>query len=305
MQGELGGGYGAASHYFWIYSGGAPAYNSAERLQVALLRVLYRHDDHGGGTVDDAAGVTGGYCAVFSERRLQLGETFHGGLGAAMVVFGEHLTSGFALGVFESDGDEFLLQASGLVSVLGTLLGAESVFILHLTGDALLLGIKLGGIGHVEAAIAIKQGDHQRIFELAAGGEGEAVAAANYEWSLRHGFHAAGEHDLGFSQLHHLGGADDGLHAGAAEPVDGERGSFNGEASAQADVAGAVESITRGLLSVSENGVIEFAGGEAGALDSAFGSHGAQFHGSEIFELAAVTAHRRASAADNRNLACF
>src|SRR5437868_9108401 len=165
LQGELGGGYGAASHYFRIYSGGAPAYDSAEGLQVALLRVLYRHDDHGGGAIDDATGVTRGDRTVFSEGGLELGQTFHGGLGAAMVVFGEHLTSGFALGIFEGDGDEFLLQASGLVSVIGTLLGAESVFILHLASDALLLTIKLGGIGHVEAAVAVEQGDHQRIFE--------------------------------------------------------------------------------------------------------------------------------------------
>ena len=222
-----------------------------------------------------------------------------------MVVFGEHLTSGFALGVFESDGDEFLLQASGLVSVIGTLLGAESVFILHLAGDALLLGIKLGGIGHVEAAIAIKQGDHQRIFELAAGGEGEAVAAANDEWSLGHGFHATGEHDLGIPELHHFRRIDDCLHAGAAQAVDRQRGSFNRQSGAQTNVARTIESIARGLLRISENHMIEFAGGEAGALDGAPGGYGAKFHGGEVFELATVAAHRRASAADNRNLACF
>ena len=140
-----------------------------------------------------------------------------------MIVFRQRFTGGFALGIFQRHRNQFFLQTSFFVGRVRSLLRAQGKLILHLARDALLRAIKLRGIRHVEAAIAVEQRDHQRIFQLAAGSEIEAIAAANGEWSLRHRFHAAGQNQIRLAQLDHLRGIDDGLNTAATKPIHGER----------------------------------------------------------------------------------
>ena len=92
-------------------------------------------------------------------------------------------------------------------------------------------------------AVAVEQRDHQRIFDLAAGREIEAVASANAEWGLRHRFHAAGQNQIGLAQLDHLRRIDDGLDAASTQPVHGEGRRFNRQAGAQRHMAGAKDGI--------------------------------------------------------------
>ncbi len=102
---------------------------------------------------------------------------------------------------------------------------------------------------------------------------------------LRHGFHAAGEHHVRFAQLDHLRRIDDGLHARSAQPVHGERRRLDRQSRAQGHMPGAIEGVTRSLLRVAEDGVVEFLGIKSGALDGAFAGDGAQFLAVKSFSL--------------------
>ena len=95
------------------------------------------------------------------------------------------------------------------------------------------------------------------------------------------------------------------MHAGTTKAIDRQSGRVNGQASTQGNVAGAVERVPRGLLRIAENRVVEFLGLKAGTFDDLFGGDGTQLHRSEVLELAAIAAHRRACAADNRDIAWF
>ncbi len=146
-----------------------------------------------------------------------------------MVVFGEHLARGLAFAVAQRDRREFFLQASGLVGVVSTFLRAQREFVLRLAGDSLLLSVKLGGVCHVEAAVAVEQRDHERIFQLAFAQANAPAHAADDMRRLRHRFHAAGQRDLRLAKLNHLRRTDDRLHARSAEAIHGQRGNVRWE----------------------------------------------------------------------------
>ena len=228
-----------------------------------------------------------------------LRQALHRRLRTAMVVFGEHLARRLAVAIAQRHRRQLFLQASGLVGGVGALLRAQRELVLHLARDALLLGIELGGVGHVQAAIAVEQRHHERVFQLAFAQADAPAHAANHVRRLRHRFHAAGQHDLRLAELNHLRGGDDRLHARAAQAIDGERRNLDGNAGLQRDVARAVDGVARSLLRVADDDVIDFAGLDAGALHGFRGGDGAQFHGGEVAQLAAVAAHGRAGAVDD------
>src|SRR5207244_6448175 len=94
--------------------------------------------------IHNPAGVPGRDGAIFAERRLQLGEPFHSCLRPAMVILAEHVTRGLTTMVPKLHGNQFLLEPPSLIGVVRTALRAQSKFVLHLAGDALLLAIELG-----------------------------------------------------------------------------------------------------------------------------------------------------------------
>ena len=130
-----------------------------------------------------------------------------------MIVFTQHLIRRLALRVSKLNGNQFCLKTSFFIGCLSTTLRAQGELILHLSRDALLFTIKLSGVRHIESAITVKQRNHQRIFKLSSRSQAKAIAPANREGSLRHGFHASGDHSAGLAELDHLRGIDDGLHA--------------------------------------------------------------------------------------------
>ena len=96
-----------------------------------------------------------------------------------MVVFRQYLARGFPFGILQRHRNQLFLNAPALVGLVGQLLRTQCKLVLHGARDSLLLAVKLGGVGHVEPAVAVEQRHHQRIFELASGSKGEAVAPAN------------------------------------------------------------------------------------------------------------------------------
>ena len=78
-----------------------------------------------------------------------------------MIVFGEHFTRELALGILQGHGNQFFLQPSFFVRGIGAVLRPQRKFVLHLAVNALLFPVELGGVGHVESAVAVEQRDHE------------------------------------------------------------------------------------------------------------------------------------------------
>ncbi len=78
-----------------------------------------------------------------------------------------------------------------------------------------------------------------------------------------------------------------------------------GSPARKANVTGSVESVSRSLLRVAEDGVVEVFGIDSGAFDGAFGGDCAQFLGGEVFQFAAVAAKGRAGPADDGDVSWF
>src|SRR5579872_7528758 len=102
-----------------------------------------------------------------------------------MVVFGQHLARELTFAIFEWNRDEFFLDSPRFVGRIRRLLGAQRELVLRLPRNSLLLSVELGGVGHVQTTIGVKQSHHQRIFQLAAGSQRESVSTPNREWRLR------------------------------------------------------------------------------------------------------------------------
>ena len=130
-----------------------------------------------------------------------------------MVVFFKHLAGGLAFAVLQSDWGDFFRQTAGLLRCASLLLRLQREFIHFFPIDSLLLGVKLGGVGHVKAAIGIQQGHHERVFHFAFAQAESPTRSANYVRRLRHGFHTTGQHRIRLTQLDHLGSIDQRLHA--------------------------------------------------------------------------------------------
>ena len=81
----------------------------------------------------------------------------------------------------------------------------------------------------------------QPVFELALAQPKAAAQPANHVRRLAHALHAAGQHESGLVELNVLRAADDGLNAGAAQPIDRQRRHFDRHAGLQRHVARAVD----------------------------------------------------------------
>ena len=215
-----------AAHDFGINSGNAPAHNASQRLHIAFFRLLQGHEHHGSAAIHNAAGVSGCHSAVFAESGLQFGQYFHGGIRPQMIVLLKHFARRLASFVLERHGSDLFSQAAGLLRRARLLLGLKSEFIHLFPANALLLGIKLGGVGHIEAAVGVEQSNHERIFHLAFTQPKAPTRAANHMRRLGHGFHATRQHRVCFSKLNKLSAGDNCLHTRAAQAVYRQRGNF-------------------------------------------------------------------------------
>src|SRR6185437_128359 len=120
----------SAAHQLGLHSGDAPADQTSQRLEPALLRFLERQHHYRRAAVHDSAGVSRRHRAVLAEGRAQLGQTLQGAVGAPVVVFTEHLAAQVAALVLELHRHDFFLQASGLVRRIRQLLRAQRKFVL-------------------------------------------------------------------------------------------------------------------------------------------------------------------------------
>ena len=133
-------------------------------------------------------------------------------------------------------------------------MGVERVGVLLLAGDGVFFGDELAGHAHV----LIVTGAPEAIVDHGVDGLCVAHAKAFARVGKKvgcvgHGFHAAGDGDLGVSGSDGVGGEGNGFEAGAADHVDGEGRDGVGETAAKGGLA---------------CGILAEAGGENAAHDA-------------------------------------
>lgn len=137
------------------------------------------------------------------------------------------------------DGGDFLLEPASLVGGIGLLVGADAVFVLVFTGEAVVVGALLALQAHVLLLVCVGQTvlqhtvDQRLVSELGAGPQvGEVVGGVGHALGAR-------SHDnVGIAGYDGLRADDEGLDGGGAHLVDGGCDGRFGEAGANGTLAG-------------------------------------------------------------------
>ena len=203
----------------------------------------------------------------------------------------------------QRDRQDLALEAPFLDRPRRALVRRQRQFILLTAGDLMRFGQVLGGDTHVDVLERVVQRgghhvDHRGVAHACAPAHsGRQVAGA------AHALGASGDGDVGIPKRHGLGGGDDGLQAGPAETVQGQRRRVLGDAGVYRGDAGQVHVLGLGMDDVAEHDVLDFVPGDTGAGKRLPCHLGAEFGGRKVLEAAAEVADGGADAGDNVNFA--
>ncbi len=157
-----------------------------QRLDAALRRPLLGADDDAGGAVGDPRRVAGGRRAVGVEDGLQRGELLECRVPPDALV-----------GADAVDGDDLLLEATGVLGRGGALVRAQRPGVLVLPRDPELPRDRGGLLHHVEAVEGRGEAVEDHVVEHLA--VAELVPEARLRQEVRrsrHGLHPAGHDDV-------------------------------------------------------------------------------------------------------------
>lgn len=244
-------------------SGGVSvAEDLGEGLEAVLLDSLARGEDDGGGTVVDGRGVGGGDSAVLLEDGADATELVLEELGEVLVLVDDNL----ALAGLDRDGGDLVLEETLLPGLLSALVRAQALVVLHLTGDAELLGGVLGAVAHGELVVDVEESvNNERVLALEVTEAGES--ARDKEGGVRHRLHTTGNHDVALAELDSLRGHGDRLQAGSTDLVDGCGVTGLGETGSDTDLASRRLAGT-GLDDVAHVDLLDLLGGDLGLGES-------------------------------------
>src|SRR5690606_4491881 len=152
---QLGNGVDRAdTHFLGRVAGDGHATVDTQGLQAARLGQLAIHQDTGGGTVGQLAGVAGGDEAAF-DHGLEALQAFQRGLGAVAFVLGErHFTVGNRFGfpihqhLGGGDGHDLGVETARFLGGGGAHLGAQGIFVLGFAAYLVFPGNQLGRLQH-------------------------------------------------------------------------------------------------------------------------------------------------------------
>ena len=181
------------------------------------------------------------------------------------------------------------------------LLGAVGEGVLIGAAYVKFFGYVFGGFGHgVHAVFAfhrrIDEAPPDRRVEGFVGAAEGAVGFGGDEGSAGHAFYAAGDHEVGFAGAYGASGCAGGVHAGAAEAIDGGAGDFLWQAGEKQSHPGYVAIIFAGLIGAAVDDVVEggpICCGIAG--DQGADRDGGEIVGADCGEGAAVAAEGSAN----------
>lgn len=169
-----------------------------------------------------------------------------------LVILG-HGNTGLATEAGDLNGGNLVVESAGLLGGLSLLVGTDSVLILLLTVETVVLSTLLGSKAHeLLLAIGILETvlhdsvDHVLVAVLGTGAQaGEVVGGVG------HGLSTTGHDDVGVAGHDGLGTEDDGLQARGADLVDG--GADGGVRETSIDGA-----LARGVLTNTSHGMLAF-----------------------------------------------
>ena len=163
----------------------------------------------------------------------------------------------------------------------------------------------LGGFGHGIDAVLLFQ---DRVYKTPADGgvknlrlaAERGLGLAHNKGSPRHGFDAAGNHQLGFASTDGPGGAAHCIHAGTAQAVDGAARHVYRQACQQKGHAGNVAVVFAGLVGTAVENVVNFRPVQVGmTLGQRLDGDGAQVVCTHCGESAAITTDGGANGIDD------
>ena len=214
-----------------------------------------------------AVTVPGG---VALEGGLEPGKGLHRGVRPRMLVGveGARLSA-----VRNLDRNDLIGESTGVARRLPALLGGQCEGVLVLARDAALLDDVLGRLAHRVGVVGIGQA---RVGEAPAeGGVVQRLLAAregrrrlgHHERCAGHRFDAAGDEDRAVAVGDGVRGADDRLHARAAQAVDGLASDADRHPGKQRGHAADVAVVLAGLVSRAQDHVVDVSGIDARPLD--------------------------------------
>ena len=250
-------------------------------------KVLGCDHHRGAGVVDAGSVARGDRAAVLLERRAELRQDFNGGIRLYVLVGIEY--DGFLL-LLDLDRDDLVLEAAGGNCGSRALLAHQGDLVLHLAGDAILLGNVFRGDTHVvlveyvEYAVIYHVVDHLDVVHT-----GAPTHVAGDVRRAGHGLRAARQDDLVVAGTDDLGGQGQGAHRGSADLVDGHRRGRKRQADADANLARQVLADACGQ-DFAEDYLVDDRRVNLGALDRGLSSGNAELRCRDVAEGAAVGA---------------
>ena len=270
----------------------------ASMESLAKLKPLF---EGGVVTAGNASGVNDGAAL---EQRFQLGQRFHRGIAARVLVELDHDRRRVLLFRRQRDREDLaFVEAFGLgLHVL--LLRGEGELVGLRARHAEILGDVVSGFRHRVGAVLLGKA---RVHEARAyGGVVHFYIArvgrlgfAHYIGRTRHAFHAAGDVELALAAADRARGVQGGLQAACTQAVDGRPRSGRRQAGQQCGEARDVAAILASLIDVAEQHVADLPRLEPGLLDQRSDDRGGEIVRPHRGELACVPAERRAKSIVN------
>ena len=261
------------------------------RGEPVLRRRLGGGEDQRRGAIVDAGGISRRHASAVAERRRQPGERVDR-RGARMFVARHNRRVAFALG--DRHRRDLLRQPTVVLRPRRLGLRTEGEGVLIGPADRELLGDVLGRLGHrIDAVLGFHRRVDEapadrRVVDLGVARKG-ALGLGHDEWRARHAFDAAGDHQLGLASPDRPRRSDDGVHAGAAQPVDRRSANADRQPGQQQRHAGDVAIVFARLVGAAKDDVVDRL-----PVDAGVSAHqGLEGSGREI-----VGAHRRQGAAE-------
>ena len=198
--------------------------------------------------------------------------------------------------------NNLILELAGLDCSSGLCLRCASQLVLHLAGDAVLLGNVLSGDAHVIVvenipnAVVYHHIGHNDIVHTSA-----PTSLCYGVRCVGHGLSAAGQDALVIAGTDNLRGQVQCAHRGCTNLVDGHCRSLERHTDAECDLTGNVLT-DAALQDAACNGLVDRGHVDAGLLDSSLCSYLAEISGDDILESLAVGADRGSLCSTNVNI---
>ncbi len=212
-----------------------------------------------------------------------------------LVVFDHDL----ALAGLDGDRDDFVGQHAAFDGGLGALERLNGVGVHVLTGQTVLVGGVLGEGAHQAAGTGVFQTVKEHVVLDFAMTHAQAAAGFfNDIGRVGHAFHATGNHDAGAAGLEGVVRLHHGLHAGAAQFVDGGAAGSRGQAGVQTGLAGRAL-LEAGGQNAAHDHFFDRFGRNAGTADGFANADGAQVDCADAGQATLKTTHGGANATDD------